>query len=235
MTDLANRPRSQVSTEPSRESDEPGRRGFRPSARRRNRMVTGAVLAALAVAGNVWLYSNVDSDEQVLQVTRDVTAGEQITEDMLRTVDVEVDDSVTVVPAGELHSTVGRYAKVRLVTGSLVTPASLQAEPLVTDGASVVAVRVPDGSLPIGLRERVPVDIVLPPRSGAVTDEVAEPYVVAGRVIGLPSSPDSTVGLVSVSLEVDATEASRVAAADDVRLVLRQPSEDVAATVGGGP
>jgi hypothetical protein len=235
MTDVASRPRQGTGTPLATEQGEPERRGFRPSARRRNRIVTGAVLAALAVAGNVWLYSNVDSDQQVLQVTRDVTAGEQITEDMLRSVDAELDDSVTVVPAGQLGATIGRYTKVRLIAGSLVTPASLQAEPLVTDGASVVAVRVPDGSLPIGLRERVPVDIVLPPGATAVAAEASEPHVVEGRVIGLPSTPDSTVGLVSVSLEVDASEASRVAAADDVRLVLRQPVEDPAPTEVDGP
>ena len=234
MTDLANRPRPRTATEPVSESGETERRGFRPSARRRNRIVAGAVLAAVAVAGNVWLYSNIDSDEQVLQVTRDVTAGEQITEDMLRLVDVEVDDSVSIVPAEQLASTVGSYAKVRLVAGSLVTPASLQGDPLVTDGASVVAVRVPDGSLPIGLRERVPVDIVLPPRTTTNPEATSEPYVVTGRVIGLPGTPDSTVGLVSVTLEVAAAEASRVAAADDVRLVLRQPSEDVTASEADG-
>jgi hypothetical protein len=232
MTDLANRSRSGT---PIETASEPERRGFRPSARRRNRMLAGAVIAAVAVAGNVWLYAHVDSDEQVLQVTRDVIAGEQITAEMLRPVDVEVDDSVGVVPADRIESTIGSYAKVRLVAGSLVTPASLQGEPLVTEGASVVAVRVPDGSLPVGLRERVPVDIVLPPRPSALPDAPSEPDVVTGRVIGLPTTPDSAVGLVSVSLEVDAGEASRVAAADDVRLVLRQPHEDVATTETDGP
>lgn len=234
MTDLANRPRSGADTAPAIEPGQSERRGFRPSARRRNRIVAGAVLAAVSVAGNVWLYSNVDSDQQVLQVTRDVTAGEQITDDVLRVVDVEVDDSVSVVPVEQFASAVGSYAKVRLVAGSLLTSASLQGDPLVTDGASVVAVRVPDGSLPIGLRERVPVDIVLPAAASAIPGQADDPYVVAGRVIGLPNTPDGTVGLVSVTLEVDTAEASRVAAADDVRLVLREPSEDLAATEAAG-
>lgn len=228
MTDLATRARPNTAAPAVPAPEEPERHGFRLSARRRNRIIAGAALAAVAVAGNVWLYSNLDADEQVLQVTRDVTAGEQISADMLRTVAVEVDDSVSVVPADQTELTVGSYAKVRLVAGSLVSPASLQGEPLVGDGMSVVAVRVPDGSLPIGLRERVPVDIVLPPRATASVDAATEPFVVEGRVVGLPSTPDSTVGLVSVSIEVAAPDASRVAAADDVRLVLRQPTEDLA-------
>lgn len=227
MTDLLDHPPANV-TGGEPEATDAGRRGVRPPARRRNRIVAGTVLAALAVAGNVWLYSNLDADEQVLQVTRDVTAGEQITADMLRPVAVEVDDSVTVVPAARLPATVGAYAKVRLVAGSLVTAASLQTGPLVTAGASVVAVRVPDGSLPIGLRERAPVDIVLPSDTTVTNEQAAAPHVVAGRVVGLPHTPDSTVGLVSVSLEVDSAEASRVAAAEDVRIVLRQPVEDPA-------
>jgi glycine cleavage system pyridoxal-binding protein P len=67
---------------------------------------------------------------------------------------------------------------------------------------------------------------------------------IAGRVVGLPSDTSSALGMRSLSVEVAADEAAIVAAADDVRVVLLEPSEDPAADLavgdsgaadGGGP
>ena len=211
-------------------------RGFQPASRRRNRIAAGVALAAIAIGGNLWVYSNLDTSEPVVQAVRDIPAGEQITTDMLRTVDVDVDSTVNVIAGDQLDSLVGSYAKVRLVSGSLVTTEALQPTPLVTPGASVVAIQVADGSLPIGLRERVPVLLVVPAdRSG--TDAGATS--VSGRVVGLPTDTSSALGQQSLSVEVAAADAATIAAADDVRVVLVEPSEDPAATTGaaedGGP
>lgn len=208
-------------------------RGFRPASRRRNRIAAGIVLAAVAVGGNLWLYASLDDSRPVLQVVRDVPAGEQITGDMLRTVEIDADPTVNLVDGDRLESLVGSYAKVRLVSGALVTPESFQATPLVAAGSSVVAIQVTDGSLPVGLRERVPVLLVIPAdRSSADTGVVWLP----GRVVGLPSATSSALGLLSLSVEVAVADAATVAAADDVRVVLLEASEDPAAVSGaGGP
>jgi hypothetical protein len=126
---------------------------------------------------------------------------------------------------------------VRLVAGSLVTVEALQTMPLVTVGTSVVAIQVADGSLPVGLRERVPVLLVVP-GDGSATD--AGVVSVAGRVVGLPTDTSSALGLQSLSVEVATADAASIAAADDVRVVLVEPSEDPAAATGtvdedGGP
>jgi hypothetical protein len=204
----------------------PSGRGFQPAARRRNRIAAGIALAAVAIGGNLYVYSTLDASEPVIQAVRDVPAGEQITADMLRTVDVEVDSTVNVIAGDQLDSLVGSYAKVRLVAGSLVTAEALQSMPLVTPGTSVVAIQVADGSLPIGLRERVPVLLVVPAdRSGTDVGVVS----ISGRVVGLPTDTSSALGLQSLSVEVAAADASTIAAADDVRVVLVEPSEDPAA------
>lgn len=211
---------------------------YRPRSRRRRRIAAGVALAAAAIAGNVFVYAGLDRAEPVVQVVRDIPAGEQLTPDALRAVDVELDDSVPAIPAEDVDGVVGRYAKVRLVAGSLVTPSSLQSEPLVAAGRSVVAVRVPDGSLPIGLRERSPIDLVLP-ASAAVTpavppDAPAPVTVVPGRMVGLPSTPGAQgaslagTGTTSLSVEVAAADAATVAAADEVRIVLVEPRPDEA-------
>ncbi len=204
----------------------PSERGFTPLTRHRRRIAVGVALAAVAIGGNVYVYSSLDASEPVVQTVRDVPAGEQITSDMLRTVDVDADPTVNVIAGDRLDSLVGSYAKVRLVAGSLVTAEALQATPLVSPGSSVIAIQVTDGSLPLGLRERVPVLLVVPRTGGAGADGVVA--TVSGRVVGLPADTSSALGLQSLSVEVAATEAATIAAADDVRVVLVEPSTDPA-------
>ncbi len=208
-------------------------RGFQPASRHRNRIAAGAALAAIAIGGNLLVYASLDSSRPVVQVVRDVPAGEQITGDMLRTVEVDADSTVNLVEGDRLDGLVGSYAKVRLVSGSLVTGESIQTGPLVAPGSSVVAIQVADGSLPIGLRERVPVMLVIPADRGATDSTTVS---VDGRIVGLPTETSSALGLQSLSIEVAAADAATVAAADDVRVVLVEPSDDpasVATTIGG--
>lgn len=209
-----------------RSTDEPSGRGFLPAARRRNRIAAGVALAAVAVGGNLYVYSGLDSAEPVVQAVRDVPAGERITADMLRTVDADTDPSVNVIPGDRLDALVGSYAKVRLVAGSLLTAEALQPTPLVSPGTSVVAIQVADGALPIGLRERVPVQLVVPADRSATDGAV---IAVEGRVVGLPSPTSSALGVQSLSVEVAADDAATIAAADDVRVVLLEPAQDPAA------
>lgn len=232
MTDLRIRPVDDTDVRPAG-ADDPTHRtpAFRPASRRRNRIAAGVALAAAAIAGNVLVYSSLDDADPVVQVVRDVPAGEQITPDMVRSVDVEVDDSVAVVPAADIAGVVGQYAKVRLVAGSLVTSPALQTDPLVAAGSSVVAIQVADGALPVGLRERSPIEVVIPHHTD---DPDARPVTVEARVVGLPSTPESAIGTQSLSIEVDDTEAARVASADDVRVVLVDPRPDPARGPAGG-
>ena len=200
-------------------------RGFQPASRRRSRIAAGVALAAVAVGGNLLIYSNLQSARPVVQTVRDVAAGEQLTGDMFRTVDVDADSTVNLIDGDRLDSLVGSYAKVRLVAGSLVTAESLQALPLVTPGQSVVAIQVADGSLPIGLRERVPVLLVVPADRATNGAGITS---IPGRVVGLPTATTSALGLQSLSVEVAASDAATIAAADDVRVVLVEPSDDLA-------
>ena len=202
---------------------------FRPSGRRRTRIAAGVALAALAVGGNVYVYSTLDDATRVVQVVRDVPAGTQLTVDMLRTVDADVDATVNVVAGDRLESLVGSYAKVRLVSGPLVAAATLQPGPLVSPGNSIVAVQLPDGSLPAGIRERSPVQLVIP--QAATSDPTRpDPTVIEGRAVGLPVETTSALGEVSLSVEIAEDDAPTLAAADVVRIVLNQPENDPAAT-----
>ena len=112
--------------------------------------------------------------------------GQQLTGDDVRPIDVDADDTLHAIPADRLSTIVGQYAKVRLVAGSLVVTESLQGAPLVSSGAAVVAIQVRDGSLPIGLHERSPVELVVPVAGDGSTP--APPTIVSGRVVGLPTA-----------------------------------------------
>lgn len=205
-------------------------RGFRPSARRRNRIAAGVALGAIAIGGNVLVYSSLDDAAPVVQAVRDIPAGTQITSDMLRTVDADLDSTVEVIPGSQLDLIPGRYARVRVVSGSLLSSLVLQSDPLVTAGHSVVAIQVGDGALPVGLRERSRVQLVIPPP----TSSTDAPRVVTGRTVGLPIASNSALAITTLSVEVETAEAPSIAAADDVRVVLLEPTDDGAASSDTG-
>jgi len=203
--------------------DHTGSVGFQPSRRKRNRIAAGIALAAIAIGGNVWVYSNLNSAEPVVQVVRDVPAGEQLTSDMFRTVNVDADSSVNVIDGNDLDAVIGNYAKVRLISGSLVTWEAVQSLPLVAEGNAVVAIQVPEGALPVGLREQVLIELVIPPDRSAAD---AATIVVSARVVALPTLTANALGTQSLSVEVAAADAATVAAANDVRVVLSEPSTE---------
>lgn len=187
----------------------------RISSRARSRLAFGALVVAIGVLINLAIYRSVDDRSSVLQLSRDVPAGQQISADDFRTVDIGADGAFRSVPWSDLNAVVGSYAKVRLIAGTLLAREALQAGPLVAAGASVVAVTVPAGEVPIGLRERSRVSVVM-----VASDRTATS--VNGVVVGLPSQAGSS-GQVSVSIELAAGDAGAVAAAEKVRLVLLDP------------
>ena len=172
----------------------------------------------LAVGVVLLVFASADKRVAVLQVVRDLPAGTQLTAADVRPIDVSADPSLAVVHAVDLPTVVGQYAKVRIVGGGL-----LQARPLVAPGAAVVAVTLPAGEVPAGLRERSQVEVVMP-----TTGDTLPLAPVTGRVVGLPAAPDSVTGQMSLSLEVSSADAVTVANAAAVRVVLIDPGVDAA-------
>jgi hypothetical protein len=195
--------------------------GFRPLGRRRSRMLVGALLSVTAIGGNLFLYSSMDTRTQVLQVVRDIPAGTQLSMIDLRPVEVWLDPSVNAVSADQAATLIGVYAKVRLAAGSLVVTESVQAQPLVAPEAAVVSVQLSEGSLPLGLRERSQILVVLPPPP--FSDEGVS-RVMDAVVVGLPAAVTGATGRVAVSLEVGIPAAVEIAGADDVRILLLDPT-----------
>ena len=199
------------------------RAGFRPSSRSRMRIAIGTLLSLTAVGVVLLVFSTADRRVAVLQVVRDLPAGSKLTADDVRSLELTSDPSLSIVRTVDLSSVVGRYTKVRIVAGGLLAPGLMQSAPLVAPGSAVVAVTIPSGELPAGLRERSQVQIVIP-----TPGDAAPVAPVLGRVVGLPAAPDSVTGQMSVSLEVSSADAVTVASAARVRVVLMDPGADSA-------
>ena len=201
-----------------------GTSAFRPSSRSRARVAFGMLLSIAAVGAMLTVFAAADERTAVLQIVRDVPAGAQLSRDDVRVIEVSADSSLAVVASSQLPLVVGQYAKVRMVAGSLLAVPMLQAAPLVGAGSAIVAVAVPGGELPVGLRERSRVQLVFPQTSSAE----APPAPVEGRVVGLPAAADSITGRESLSIEVAVEDAPTLAAAAEVRVVLLDPGVDPA-------
>lgn len=196
-------------------------RGFRPASRRRARVAAGAALAAVGIGGNVLLYTSLDDTTEVLQLTSNVRAGEQIDATDLRVVEVELDPTVPVVTADRIGSIVGQYASVYIPAGTLLVDVLVRPDPLVAPGRSVVAIEIRPTQVPYGLLERSRVQIV-------VVGDADEPaFVTEGRVVSVIGTDAEGTEVGSMSVEVDAADAAVIAGADDdVRIVLLDPGVD---------
>ena len=196
-------------------------RGFRPASRRRARVAAGAALAAVGIGGNVLLYTSLDDTTEVLQLTANVRAGEQIDATDLRVVEVELDPTVPVVTADRIGSIVGQYASVYIPAGTLLVDVLVRPDPLVAPGRSVVAIEIRPTQVPYGLLERSRVQIVV------VGDADAPAFVTEGRVVSVISTDAEGSEVGSMSVEVAAADAAVIAGADDdVRIVLLDPGVD---------
>jgi hypothetical protein len=180
-------------------------------------------LSLVAVGVVLVVFSTADRRVAVLQVVHDLPAGSQVTAGDVRSIELSTDPSLAVIKTTDLALVVGRYTKVRVVAGGLLASGLLQTLPLVGPGSAVVAVTIPSGELPAGLRERSQVQIVMP-----VTGDAPIAAPVVGRVVGLPAAPDSVTGQMSVSFEVPSADAVAVASATRVRVVLLDPGADPA-------
>ena len=201
-------------------------RGFRPASRRRARIALGLFLAAVAVGGNLLVYSSLDDKTEVLQVVRDIPAGEVVSADDLRVVSVDVDPTVPTVTPDAIGTVANQYARVHIAAGSLMVPVLVQPTPLVTRGQGVVAVEIRPSHLPAGLRERSRVMLVVVDHDGSTG------LVTEGRVVARGDTGASSENVLALSVEVSQEDAAPIAAADDVRVALLDPAADLALESG---
>src|SRR5690606_37250245 len=221
-------PRSDVTAPGPGPHPEP--KGFRPASRRRARIAGGAALAAAAIGGNVLVYASLGDRTAVVQVVTDIRAGEVVTADDLRTVEVDLDPTVPVVLADDLALVVDQHARVHLASGTLLAPLLVQPTPLVAPGSAIVAIELRPTRVPEGLRERSLLELIVRSDDG---DDAAD-FRTTARVVTRPTEVGGVTGVVSMSVEVATADAAAVAAGDDLRVILLEPGVDPAAAERAG-
>lgn len=125
-----------------------------PSPPRRRRPALAALAVLLIVGGAVLaalLAIRLDAREPVLVVNQDVSAGEQITRDMLAQADVAAEGSM-LIPTGELDTVLDTHARVAISQGQLLDTSMLTTAEPVSDGRALVGVPLVGGRVPPGLR-----------------------------------------------------------------------------------
>jgi hypothetical protein len=223
-TELLTPPAARADSKPIKPS--PPARGFRPASRRRVRITVGVFVAALAVGGNLLVYSSLDHKTEVLQAVRDIPAGDMLSADDLRVVAVEVDPTVPTVAPDDIGALVNQYARVHIAAGTLMVDVFVQPAPLVALGQGVVAVEIRPTQLPAGLRERSRVMLVV------VGGDGLPGLVTEGRVVSRGETSESSDNALALSVEVRQEDAAAIAAADDVRVALLDPGADPALESG---
>lgn len=206
----------------------PAPRAFRPSSKRRIRIIVGLVIAALAVVANVLVYTSLNKRVEVLQLVRPIEAGARLQSTDVRAVEVDLDPSVPAIPADQVGTVVGQFAVTFLTPGTLLTPNSFQPKPLVDPNTSQVAFSVDLASMPDRVVNRSLVNLIIIEKGAGGIDVAAS---IPARVVSIRTGSDS--GGTSLTVEVNPNDAARVATANDIKVVLVQPASDPA-TEGGG-
>ncbi len=144
-------------------------------------------------------------------------AGEQLTVDDLRVVAVSSQDDVAWVPASQRLSVVGQYARYRLAEGAFLTADAVQPDRLVTPGRVLMSVEVRAGQVPVGLRERSEVVLVVTGPGGSDATATVVNAVVAAVPGDLATLIQDGGGtgrdLVALSVEVPAEMVTTVGTA----------------------
>jgi hypothetical protein len=195
-----------------------------PRPRRRNipLSVAGALLVAacavLFAAG--WLQAG--HRQPVLALARPVIAGQVLTSADLQVVRVSASGPVSLVPAAQESTVIGRTAAAALPAGSLLTPGVIGTAPIGA-GQALVGVAVKAGQYPPDLSAGQRVDVLATPASSSGTSGSgsgsASAALPVGRAVVLSVNPQAAQGQAVVELEISQDAMPQIAAASSAGLI----------------
>jgi SAF domain len=204
--------------------------GLRVRPYRPMRALVGAFLVVASVVAALTIYARLDDRVDVLVLTRDVLAGEQITGADLAIESVNADTNLAHTLATDRGLVVDRYARVALAAGDLIHSNDVQERPLTRAGHGLVSVPVAFAHVPPELREQSRVWLVVTPPSRS--NEVAAPVLVDAVVVSMPHNPGDVIGesnaaqgMVAITVEVAQEYAAIIGQAAAVSLMVVSPDE----------
>ncbi|MGH9009573.1 MAG: SAF domain-containing protein [Acidimicrobiia bacterium] len=182
--------------------------------RNRSRVAAGALILVACTLAAVVIYGRVGDRRAVLAMARGVEVGQTLQASDLRVVHVSTEPGLDTIPATGRSRVVGQPAAVRLVPGSLLSPAEIGGGAALPDGMALVGAILKPGQFPLGLAPGDTVALVAAPASGAglavTADSPAEPPTAI--VVAVERATDAT-GNTAVSLQLPAKAASLIAGA----------------------
>jgi hypothetical protein len=166
-------------------------------------VAVGALLAA-------YLVTALADTQPVVAVRADVARGQVIERSDLLVVDISPDPALKTVPGDQLESLVGKFARVDLAAGGLVTSSAVTDQNLPAAGESLVGISLTPAQLPAHpLSPGDNVRIVTTPRQQDDPPTKA-PTSVTATVVG--TRPVGDQGQVVVNVTVPQSAAAQLAA-----------------------
>ena len=208
-------------------------RGPWRAARRRRRLpfvALGGLLVIVCVLAYAYGAVRLGDRIQVLAMARSVAAGQALTAADLKQVSAAQDSGVQLIAATQAGQVVGRTAVVPLVAGTLLTPGLLGDAAFPPSGKVTASVALKPGQYPQGLAAgaRVLVYVSANQQGGAQPAPAASstaggsaPARLPAVVLGVDLAGDGQ-GATVVTLLLDASDGSRLAAAPSGGVVLMQ-------------
>lgn len=119
-----------------------------PRHRRRSMLALGVVLAGLGALAGAWVFTSFSHQVSVLEVTRNLAPGTQISAADLAPVTISADSGVKSIPARQEGQVTGLTAAVGLRAGTLLVPADLTSALIPAAGQQLVPVSLKSDQLP---------------------------------------------------------------------------------------
>ncbi|HET6953760.1 MAG TPA: SAF domain-containing protein [Acidimicrobiales bacterium] len=181
----------------------------------RQRRWSLALLALLVTLGSalafVVLWMNAGGRKPVLALKQDVAAGEVLTAEDLQVVRVSTDPGVKPVASSERDKVIGRPAAIDLLAGTLLTPAAVGSDDGIERGTALISIPVPRTQLPSDDLDTGDTVVLL--RTGDAAAEGGEAAIIGSARVFSVQSGDEEDDEIAVSVTIDESLASRVAAA----------------------
>ncbi len=184
------------------------RRGVPVRPRNPARVAIAVLLVVGSALLTMQLYRSAGERKPYLVLVNDVPVGQRLTDADLRTAEIATDIGVNAVPASNRAAVVGQVVRNPLTKGQLLTTDALATESVVPEGKAVVALSVPEGVVPDGIRSG--------DRIWLIVRNSDDPGAVAGAVdatlYNLTSS-QSAAGFITVTALVDVGRVNTVSVA----------------------
>ncbi len=188
--------------------------------RRRPALIAlGIALIALGSLAAAWLVTTLAGTTAVVVVARDVTAGQELTADDVRVVDIggnlTAGTGTAFVPASAMDQVVGRRAVVPLLSGQVLPPLALTDGRLVPgdDGQAVVGLPVTQAQIPATQLQAGDSILVVDTPADQADPPAATPESLPATVVTTTTDEISGITIVTVTADTETAKALAARAA----------------------